>query len=229
MADKSAIVTGATRGLGFELALKLADEGYAVTGVARNPPKELRWKEFSGRGSLNFVAGDVGEPGSAINAFNEADKNGPLDLVINCAGVGVFGAAGNFNIRDIENVLRGNLIGTILFSDAAYNRFKVTGGTIVNVMSTASNIGRANETLYCASKWGAKGYTEALRAEGKGTPVKIISVFPGGMRTDFWALAQGSKVDPRTFMDPKEVAAIILNAIDPKNGAYVSDIIINKI
>jgi uncharacterized protein len=121
------------------------------------------------------------------------------------------------------------LIGTILFSDAAYNRFKVTGGMIVNVMSTASNIGRVNETIYCASKWGAKGYTEALRAESKGTPVKIISVFPGGMRTDFWSLARGSKVNPEAFMDPKEVAEIIMNAIDPRKGAYVSDITINRI
>jgi short-subunit dehydrogenase len=224
----SAIVTGASRGLGLELALILASKSRAVVGVSRNPPEDPRWKEFCGAGSLQIAIGDVSNPLTVIRAFDAAENIGKLDLVINCAGFGVFGAAGAFNSNDIEDVLKGNLIGTILFSDAAYKRFKINGGTIVNIMSTSANIGRPSETIYCAAKWGAKGYTEALRAESKGSAARIISVYPGGMRTDFWKNARGSTTDPRTFMNPKEAAETIMAAIEPKAAAYVSEITINR-
>jgi short-subunit dehydrogenase len=78
---------------------------------------------------------------------------------------------------------------------------------IVNVMSTAALTGKPNETVYCAAKWGARGYTEALRAEAKG--VRVVAVYPGGMNTPFWA-GDGKAAG---FMDPGEVAGKIVSAI----------------
>ena len=66
--------------------------------------------------------------------------------------------------------------------------------TIVNIMSTSALIGRAEETIYCAAKWGARGYTEALRTELKGTKRNIIAVYPGGMKTDFWKSRVGTVI-----------------------------------
>jgi short-subunit dehydrogenase len=99
--------------------------------------------------------------------------------------------------------------------------------TIVNIMSTSALLGRAEETIYCAAKWGARGYTEALRTELKGTKRNIIAVYPGGMKTDFWKVP-GQNRDISGFMDPTEVAEKIVNAVMVSDKMLVTDITINR-
>jgi short-subunit dehydrogenase len=94
-------------------------------------------------------------------------------------------------------------------------------------MSTSALLGRDNETIYCASKWGARGYTEALRAELKGRKRNIIAVYPGGMKTDFYVVAEQDR-DISEFMDPKEVAEKIVNAVLVKDKLLVTDITISR-
>jgi short-subunit dehydrogenase len=144
-----------------------------------------------------------------------------VTLLVNCAGAGVFGPAGSYDDAAIARVLDANLLATILFCEALFPRFRTEGGTIVNVLSTAALIGKPNESVYCAAKWGARGYTEALRAEAKGTKARIMSVAPGGMDTAFWTERRSD------FMDPKDIAAIVVDAIErPVN---VSEIVISRV
>src|SRR5208282_1249146 len=178
--------------------------------------------------TAHFLQGGVEENATLQAAFDTAERLGSLGLVVNCAGAGVFGPAGSHNRDDFYEVLGGNLIGLVLFSEVAFLKLKSRGGTIVNVMSTAAMLARQNEALYCASKWGARGYTESLSLEAKGTPVKVISVYPGGMRTRFWTKARGAKVDANTFMDAREVAEIVVEAIRQRHSSYISDIVINR-
>src|SRR5205809_655464 len=78
----------------------------------------------------------------------------------------------------------------------------------------AAEVGKPNETVYCAAKWGARGYSEALRAEAKGTKLRVMTAAPGGMNTPFWP-------QPRPdFMDPREVASVIVDAIHRKVNVY---------
>jgi short-subunit dehydrogenase len=125
-------------------------------------------------------------------------------------------------------VLAGNLIGTILFSEKAFGLLKTEGGTILNVMSTAAHVARANEAIYCAAKWAARAYTETMRVEAKGLPIRIISAYPGGMATRFWREASGHKVDANKFMDPQDVARTIVDSLHDRASSYVSDLIINR-
>ena len=83
------------------------------------------------------------------------------------------------------------------------------------------------ETIYCAAKWGARGYTEALRTEFKGTNRNIIAVYPGGMKTDFWKIP-GQNRDISSFMNPAEVAEKIVNAVIVTDKMFVTDITINR-
>jgi uncharacterized protein len=99
--------------------------------------------------------------------------------------------------------------------------------TIVNIMSTSALYGRDKETIYCAAKWGARGYTEALRTELKGTKRNIIAVYPGGMKTDFYK-ASGQNRDLSGFMNPNEVAEKIVHAVLNSEKLVVSDIIISR-
>jgi short-subunit dehydrogenase len=206
-----AIVTGASSGLGREIALLLAGRGARVLGVSRRPFHEP---------PIVSIAGDASRRETASRAIDAAQQLGKVTLLVNCAGAGIFGPAGSYDEAAIARVLESNLVATIVFCEALVPRFRSAGGTIVNVLSTAALVGKPNESVYCAAKWGARGYSEALRAEAKGTKLRVISVAPGGMDTPFW------KERREDFMDPKDVAAVIVDAIErPVN---VTEIVISR-
>ncbi len=222
----SAIVTGCSSGLGLELVKLLADGETAVVGVSRAVPDD---QVFS-RANVTHIAGDVAAEATAEKAFEAAQDVGDLDLVISCAGVGVFGEPGGYSRKDIDDVLAGTLIGTILFSDRAFAQFSAKGhGTIVNVMSTAAHAARPMETVYTAAKWGARGYTDALRAAAKGSKIRVIGVYPGGMKTPFWTNSRGMETDASSFSEPNEIAKRIVAGIAPGETSYVTDLMLNRI
>ncbi|MBV8546739.1 MAG: SDR family NAD(P)-dependent oxidoreductase [Acidobacteria bacterium] len=201
-----AIVTGASSGLGLSIAALLQSRGKQVIGVSR--------RESAG------VSGDASKRETAVRAIEAAERCGTIDLLINCAGTGIFGPAGSYDEDAIAAIIKSNLIATINLCEVLFPRFKEHGGTIVNVLSTAALTGKANETVYCAAKWGARGYTEALKAEAKGTKARIIAVSPGGMNTPFW-------LEPRPgFMDPADVAAIVVDAIE--RPVDISELVITR-
>jgi short-subunit dehydrogenase len=150
-----------------------------------------------------------------------------VDFLFNNAGTGLFGsAAGNRSPR-VEEIIGSNLTGMILLTSAILG---ITGKdkaiTIVNIMSTSALIGRATETAYCAAKWGARGFTEALRAELSGSNNKVVAVYPGGMNTPFWADAKGKDVS--SFMDPADVAGQIADAVFTGRKLMVTEITIHR-
>ena len=201
-----AIVTGGTSGLGAAIAGLLASRGYRVVTVSRRESAT--------------ISGDASRAETVQRAIAKAEELGEVTLLVNCAGAGSFGAAGSYDEETVRALIDANLTSTILFCDALYRRFADNGGTIVNVLSTAALVAKPNESVYCAAKWGARGYTDVLKAEAKGTKLRVISVAPGGMDTAFWPERRES------FMDPREVAKIIVDAIErPVN---LSSIVIER-
>jgi short-subunit dehydrogenase len=198
-----AIVTGASSGLGLEIARLLQARGIAVVDVSRR------------------TLGDASRLETAHAAIKAAREQGELRLLVNCAGLGIYGPAGSYDADAIRNVIDANLVATIVFCNAVFPLLREAGGgTIVNVLSTAALIGKANETVYCAAKWGARGYTEALRAEAKGTGVRVIAAAPGGMRTPFWPTGRAD------FMHAGEVAKVIVEAAFAK--VAVTELVIQR-
>ena len=189
-----AIIPGGTSGLGAAIAALLRERDIAVVTVSRR--------------ETAHVAGDASHENTVQRAIAAAEKLGEITLLINCAGVGGFGPVGTYDEENVRRIVDANLTSTILFCDALFPRFARDGGTIVNVLSTAALIAKKDESVYCAAKWGARGYGEALKAEAKGTKARIIAVAPGGMNTPFWP-------EPRPgFMDPADVAATIVDSIE---------------
>jgi short-subunit dehydrogenase len=227
MAQDVAIVTGCSSGLGQALVSRLIATDTRVVGVARRPNDDL--PDFADEKNA-YVRGDVSDPETIDRAFDVARTLGDLSLVISCAGAGVFGEPGAYSRDDIETVFAGNLTGLILVADRAFADFKQRGtGTIVNVMSTAAHVARPLETVYTAAKWGARGYTDALRAAAKGTKIRVIGVYPGGMRTAFWSSARGTDTDGTGFSEPDDIADAIIDALRDRRSAYVTDLLLNRI
>jgi len=194
---RTAIVTGGTSGLGLELVLMLRERAWQVVTVSRRESADPM-----------HVAGDASHQTTVRRALATAESLGDLQLLVNCAGAGTFAAAGSYDEATVRSLLDANLVSTILFSDALFPRFAANGGTIVNVLSTAALQSKVNESVYTAAKWGARGYTEVLKAEAKGTKARIISVAPGGMQTPFWDRERAG------FMDPRDIAAVIVDALE---------------
>lgn len=223
------LITGAGSGLGKSLAIQFAKRNYPVVLVGRTKEKLDAVSSEYGQNISLCISADVSKHSEVEKIFKQANDWGKFpSIVISCAGEGVFGQVGTFDDEQISRVLSANLIGTILVAQKGFLEMKENGGTIVNVMSTAATVGRANESIYCASKWGAKGFTESLRLETKGTKVKVVSVYPGGMQTPFWNEKAGATPDTSSFMKPDEVAQTIIENLLDKQSLYVADIILNR-
>jgi len=226
------IVSGGSSGLGLEMAELLVKSGRNVLILGRSME---RLKKSLMR--LNGVPHEGFAESFSCNIGNEAEVRELgkyisgryiTEYLFNNAGRGLFTKATNSTSALIDAVFEPNLKGLILLTSEI---LRITPGenelSIVNIMSSSALLGRAEETIYCAAKWGARGYTEALRTELKGTKRNIIAVYPGGMNTDFWKVTEHNR-DISKFMDPAEVAEKIINAVIVKDHLAVTDLNINR-
>ena len=225
--NKIIIITGGTSGLGKGLLKEAINRGFFVCNLARNKEKmnnlELEYKE-----NYKGFVGDITDEIFVKQSINEISKLGDIYCLINCAEKACFKKATDYEASDIDISLMG-LKGMILCSTEVLKAKEGKDLKIVNIMSTAALKGNKNETVYCSAKWGERGYTEALKAEYKGTSVKVIGVYPGGMNTEFWNNSRDyvSEEKAQTFMNPSEVAKVILNNISIET-LKVSDITIER-
>jgi len=150
------------------------------------------------------------------------------EYLFNNAGRGLFSMAQNTTSVQIDAVFESNLKGLMLVTTEI---LRITPEeeelTIVNIMSTSALLGRAEESVYCAAKWGARGYTEALRTELKGKKRNIIAVYPGGMKSPFWNVIQHNR-NISGFMEPADVAEKIIAAVLVKDNLVVTDLTIKR-
>jgi NAD(P)-dependent dehydrogenase (short-subunit alcohol dehydrogenase family) len=218
-----AIVTGYSSGLGAEFASILLEKGWSVVGVSRSSEPNQMHLKFKDK--LLAVHGSVNAQETVDSAFESGNKLGNLQLVINCAGSGVFGEIGSYSAADIAKAMEGNLVGLILFSDSAVRHLRAKGGTIINVMSTASKKLRTAESVYVAAKWGAKGYTRTLRDAIKAAklPIRVFEVYPCGMNTAFWKAATRPVADGTSFPPAMPIAEQIIEEISKDRPVYCQE------
>lgn len=233
MRRKISLISGGASGLGLEIADILIRSDKNVVILSRNSEKlaeaSARLRKSGGKNSVDVLVCNIGKEEDVRKAGDYLVKNNiAVEYLFNNAGIGLFSNAEESTSAMIDAVFEANLRGMILLTSEVLRITPVEEElTIVNIMSTSSLIGRALETIYCAAKWGARGYTEALRSELKGTRRNIIAVYPGGMKTDFWKIPGQSK-DISSFMDPAEVAAKIVNSVMVSDKMLVTDITINR-
>jgi len=230
---KVSIISGGASGLGFEIATRLVRSGKKVIILGRNGDKLnkacIKLKEIDAENEPEAIVCNIGIECDTKSVGDYLVRNHMVtEYLFNNAGMGLFVKADALTSSLIDKVFEANLKGMILLTSEILRMTpKEEELTIVNIMSTSALIGRADETIYCAAKFGARGFTEALRTELKGTKRNIIAIYPGGMRTDFWNMP-GQNKDLSTFMDPALVAEKILNAVLLSDKMLVTDITINR-
>lgn len=212
-------ITGAGSGLGRALALQYAQNDYKVYLLGRNDTKlHLVQSEIrKNSGHVEVVLCDVQEQASVSIAFQQI---GELDVFINNAGIGIFGPIEDYSISDIDKTLDTNVKGTILTVQSALPLIRESNGRILTIISTAGRRGKMNESIYCASKFAVKGFTESLQKEWENDPISITAVYMGGMNTPFWDNST-HVTDPSGLKGPKVVAEQIYNEDDGRKDIFV--------
>lgn len=222
------MITGGTSGLGLEIVRQALEKGLYVCNLARN---EQKMKELDATFKENYKGfiGDIADENFIHSSIDEISKIGNIKYLINNAQKSCFKKPIDYTSKDID-ISFGGLKGMILCTSKVLEVKKEQDLKIVNIMSSAALKGNKQEALYCATKWGERGYTESLKMEYKGTTVKVIGVYPGGMDTNFWE--DNREYVPyeksATFMNPKEVATVILDAMLNHLNVNIADITIER-
>lgn len=228
MKKKVIIITGGASGLGLELVKQSIKKGLFVCNIDRDLKKMEFLNSTYNKDYKGFI-GDISDEEFVINTVEEISDLGDIKILINNAGEPSFKMPTLYNKQDIDKCFKG-LEGMILFSTEVLKVKNENDLKIVNIMSSAALRGNKQEAVYCAAKWGEKGYTDSLKVAYKGTNVKVIGVYPGGINTDFYKNSRDyvSEEKQNSFMNAKDVAKIILDNILNEANLTVSDIIIER-
>jgi 3-oxoacyl-[acyl-carrier protein] reductase len=190
--DQTAIVTGAGRGIGHAIALRLAAEGACVACVSRSEQNAKRTADevsILRANSAKHYAVDVADHAAVQKIGEQILKDfTKIDILVNNAGVTRDGLAMRMSIDDWDTVINTNLRGAFNFTQSVLRAMiKQRSGRIINITSVIGLIGNAGQTNYAASKAGLIGFTKSLARELAGRNITVNAVAPGFITTDMTA------------------------------------------
>jgi len=217
---KSALITGASSGIGRLLALRFAQAGARVALVARRE-SELRQvaRDIEGRGGQALVLQcDVGNRADVFACAGRAVANfGAVDILVNNAGYGHHRPFLEWEVEDMERMLRVNFLGALYWTKALLPQMVARGsGWLVFVASVAGKLAVPDESAYVASKFALVGLAETLSIELEGCGVHVLTVCPGTVNTPFFdaeALERMPPVARRMMIEPDAVVAATVEAL----------------
>lgn len=207
LAGNVAVVTGATRGIGRAVSLRLAAAGVKVYAGARSET-DLQTLEQE-HDHITGIPLDVADP-SSVTAFAESIKD-DVTFLINNAGVGVFKSIDDLTVAEWDRIFDVNVRGTFLVTQAFLAGLRQTKGHIINVTSDVSARTFANGSLYTASKYAQRAFTRALQMEVQPDGVRVTEVRPGSVAT-FFNDSEPQAVDDGA-LGPEDVTDAILYAL----------------
>jgi NAD(P)-dependent dehydrogenase (short-subunit alcohol dehydrogenase family) len=220
---KSAIITGASKGLGREISLSFAREGAFVGLFSRDERALISLKEEIEKagGKSMILKGDATVYEDVKNAVQKfIEEAGKIDILVNNAGIGEVIPVLEMKEEDWDRTINANLKSVFFFSkEAGKHMVKARSGRIINIASINGIKGEGNLTAYCASKAGVIGFTKALALEWAPYNVLVNAVAPGYFVSEMTRKALEDekmrerlirRIPLRRFASPEEIAGIVL-------------------
>lgn len=214
LAGRSAVVTGASRGIGRAIADALEQAGARVAGLARTAPGEGAETGATGRIALRCDVTREADVRRAAEAVLAA--LGPPDVLVNNAGAFLLRPLADTSDAEFRQQLEVNTVGAFLVARAFLPAMAERGGHVITVGSVADHVGFPGNVAYAASKYGVRGLHEALRAEFGGAGVRFTLLSPGPTDTTIWDPVDPDRrhdlPDRAGMLQPRDVAEAVLFA-----------------
>jgi 3-oxoacyl-[acyl-carrier protein] reductase len=224
----TALVTGASRGIGFGIALRLAEEGFRTAIVGRNrrrveeAAKEIT--EISGTQAL-AVVGDVSSWSDCVAAVEKVVKEfGAIDVLVPNAGIGIIGSVAESDPADWAMMMETNYLGTAHIVKAALPTMqKQESGDVIAIVSAGGTKGYPEWSGYCATKWAVMGFMDSFAQEVITQGIRVSTLCPGGVDTAFWDdlnkdINRAGSTGRSKLMSPADVAEMVMLQINlPRN------------
>ncbi len=230
--DKTAIITGASSGIGLEITRYLAAEGANIVMAARSLDKlEKAAETLAAEGYAPLVVPADVTRESDCRALVQAtvDAFSAVDILINNAGYAPPASLAETTEELWDATLDICLKGVYLMTRAAIPRMlEQAGGAVVNISSVAGKYGFENRSAYCAAKWGVHGFTEALRAELGDQNIRAYLVCPAAVATPWWGTTNDAQSDEvlARMIQPEEVAEAVRWLLTQPDRLQIDEIVI---
>ncbi|UEP34065.1 SDR family oxidoreductase [Burkholderia ambifaria] len=227
-----ALVTGSSRGIGAEIARRLARDGFRVVvnyAGGAGPAREVVDAIAADGGEAIAVQADIADPTAVAALFDAAEQAfGRIDVVVNSAGVMKLGAIADYDDTTFDQTVAINLKGTFNVSREAAKRVR-SGGRIVNLSSTMVGVRLPTYGVYVATKAAVEGLTQVLAQEMRGRGISVNAVAPGPVATELFLQGKSpEQVDRLAKMNPLErlgqpgdIAGVVAFLAGP-DGAWVN-------
>ena len=220
-------ITGASSGIGREVARQLVAGGARVALTARREERLAELETELGSDSVVWVAGDIADPATS-NALVQAatEKFGSLDSLVASAGIGAYGGVLDGSDDDMRQMIDTNFTGTVWSVRAAVPAMLGTGGDIVIVSSVAGIRGGADEAVYAGTKGAQVIFAGAIDRELRESGIRVTTVCPAAVSTEF-AIGRG-RTEGAAWLDdvlmPADVALSIVQALQQPRRVRTSQI-----
>jgi NAD(P)-dependent dehydrogenase (short-subunit alcohol dehydrogenase family) len=231
MAERAALITGASSGIGLAIAEVLGEEGYTLTVAARRPEKlesaadGLRAKGYE----VTHVAGNLGDEATIQEVVRaHRDAYGRLDVLVNNAGVGIGETVDELTTKKVDIQLNTNLRSIFLFYRETMDLLRAAGeehrnALVVNTASISGKVGEAWLSVYSATKHGVVGFTEAMNKELGTAGVKSTALCPAFVDTPMTDFVKGH-VPAETMITTQDVAESVRYLLKTSPGCVVPEI-----
>jgi NAD(P)-dependent dehydrogenase (short-subunit alcohol dehydrogenase family) len=209
------LVTGTSKGIGFETALAFARSGHHVFATMRDPAKAPKLAEFAASEALSITVSqmDVDSDESVRKGIAEILAECPLDVLVNNAGVEAVGSVEEQPLSQFRAVMETNYFGAIRCMQAVLPIMRQRqSGCIINVSSVAGRIANPPTAIYCASKWALEALSEALASEVKTFNVRVALVEPGIIDTSM-AQRVATLSSTSAYSQSRRLATIFTNSL----------------
>ena len=231
LAGKVALITGGSRGVGLATARLLAQHGASVALVGRDAEQlavaEASVRADSSEAQVVVISADVTDPAAMEQAVQHVEAQlGGVDILVNNAGIGLYGPVNEMSIEGWRQVIEVNVLGVFYATRAALPALrKRCGGQIIAVSSGAARTGYPNMSAYCTSKAALEGFMRALAAEVANEPIKVATIVPGGILTDFGIRTREDRIKSgQKFLAPEDVANAVLFLLTQPDRAWTQEL-----
>jgi len=226
---KVALITGSSRGIGADLAVHLAADGFKVVvnyAASAGPAQGVADRIRAAGGEAMVAQADVADPAAVVAMFDAAEKTfGGIDVVVNCAGVLKLAKIAEFDDKTFDQTIAINLKGTFNVCREAAKRLR-DGGRIINFSSSVIGVRLPTYGVYIATKAAVEGLTQVLAQEMRGRAISVNAVAPGPVATELFLDGKSPElIDHLAKMNPLErlgqtedIARVVAFLAGPEGG-----------